>query len=71
LSGGQPPREGKKGFRCPYCDSEEPPEIRNKISTAGWILFVVLLIFCFSLCFISLFITEEVRYCHECGTPIG
>jgi GYF domain 2/LITAF-like zinc ribbon domain len=59
------------GFRCPFCQSTQPPLTRSKISTAGWVMFVVLLIACFPLCIIALFIKEDYRVCSSCGTKLG
>jgi len=59
------------GFRCPYCQSSAPPEIKRRISTAGWVVFVVLLIACFPLSIIGLFIKEDYRVCSSCGIKLG
>ena len=68
---GRPRRRRRGSFHCPYCDTDRAPIVRKKISTAGWVLFVVLLILCFPLCIIGLFITEDYRECSECGISIG
>ncbi len=65
------PRKKRPQFRCPFCGSEEVPVVERKISTAGWIVFVVLLLCCFPLCLIALFITEDQRRCYDCGMRIG
>jgi hypothetical protein len=57
-------------FECPYCGTRELPLARQKIATAGWIVFVVLLIFFFSLCFLGLFITEDYQCCYDCGATL-
>jgi hypothetical protein len=64
-------RESNVGFRCPFCHSNVPPEVKSKISTAGWVIFVVLLIACFPLCIIGLFIKEDYRVCRSCGIKLG
>jgi hypothetical protein len=65
------PRRGRRGrFRCPYCDSDEPPAHRSDISAAGWITFAVLLMVCWPLCFIGLFIKEEYDVCRDCGRKV-
>ena len=66
----QPSRPSVR-FRCPYCQSNLPPEVKRKISTAGWITFVLLLFFCFPLCFIGLFIKEDYRVCRSCRITLG
>ena len=58
-------------FKCPYCQSPAPPVQKQRISTAGWILFVVLLLLCFPLCWIGLFIKEDYRSCSFCGLSLG
>jgi hypothetical protein len=44
------------GFRCPFCKTKARPIIRKEISTAGWVMLVVLLICCFPLFWIGLLI---------------
>jgi hypothetical protein len=39
-------------FECPFCHTHRPPLVMKKISTAGWIVFVLMLILCFPLCFV-------------------
>jgi hypothetical protein len=58
-------------FKCPYCQSPAPPVQKQKISTAGWILFVVLLLLCFPLCWIGLLMKEDYRSCSFCGLGLG
>ncbi|HEV3258465.1 MAG TPA: LITAF-like zinc ribbon domain-containing protein [Gemmataceae bacterium] len=58
-------------FRCPFCGSRHPPTFRPVISTAGWVVFVVLLIFCLPLCVIGLFIKADQRVCSDCGIELG
>ncbi len=62
---------GGIGFRCPFCQSGLPPRVKSKISTAGWVVFVVLLIACFPLSIIGIFIKEDYRVCSSCGTKLG
>jgi hypothetical protein len=64
------PRQSK-GYECPYCHTDEYPIVKKQISTAGWVLFVVLLIACFPLCIIGLFITDTYRICGACGIRLG
>lgn len=58
-------------FRCPHCQSSAPPVIAKRIGAAGWVVFFALLIFCFPLCFIGLFIKEEYRMCSWCRGAIA
>jgi hypothetical protein len=58
-------------FRCPHCQSTAPPVVARRIGTAGWVVFFALLIFCFPLCFIGLFIKEEYRMCSWCRGAVA
>jgi hypothetical protein len=58
------------GFCCPFCQSNLAPKVKRKISTGGWVTFVALLIFCFPLCIIGLFIKDEYRVCRSCGIKL-
>lgn len=61
-------------FKCPFCQHEGPPMVSSKMSTAGWVLFVVLLLLCFPLCWLPFVMSgmkEEVRTCASCGTKLG
>lgn len=67
----RPPPSGQRRFRCPYCGSDAFPTTRSKISEAGWVVFVLLLVFCFPLFWIGLLIKESYRECTDCGMKIG
>lgn len=58
-------------FRCPHCQSQFPPRIERRISTAGWITFAVLLVVFFPLFWIGLLIKEDVYVCQGCNTRVG
>jgi DNA-directed RNA polymerase subunit RPC12/RpoP len=72
-----PPRRGSRrrrrlaGFECPYCCSTYPPAVRESISQTGWILFVVLLIVFFPVCFLGLLMKEKYEVCEDCGARLG
>jgi DNA-directed RNA polymerase subunit M/transcription elongation factor TFIIS len=55
------------GFRCPFCQSNLAPEVKRKISTAGWVTFCALLFLCFPLSIIGLFLKDQYRVCRSCG----
>ena len=57
-------------FRCPHCQSTAPPVVAKRIGTAGWVVFFALLIACFPLCFIGLFIKEDYAMCSWCRGAI-
>jgi lipopolysaccharide-induced tumor necrosis factor-alpha factor len=58
-------------FRCPMCADTSMPLEREKISTTGWVLFAVLLIFCLPLCVIGLLQKEKYRVCARCNHQLG
>ncbi|MSR53796.1 MAG: hypothetical protein EXS09_10970 [Gemmataceae bacterium] len=65
------PGRSEGGFRCHHCGTSDFPINRSKISTAGWIVFGVMLLFCFPLFFIGLLMKENYRECGRCGMRIG
>ena len=58
-------------YRCPRCGSHYLPIVERKISTAGWIVFAVLLIFTFIFFWIGLLMKEDVRICPVCRAKVG
>jgi hypothetical protein len=65
------PQLSAANFRCPFCGTDAPPEIARRISTAGWIVFAVMIIFCFPLFFIGLLIKEEYSQCSWCRASLS
>jgi hypothetical protein len=63
-------RPARRERRCPECGSREAPFVRQKVSSAGWAVFAVLLLFCFPLCWVGLLITEGQRECYDCGARL-
>ncbi len=55
-----------ENYRCPRCGSQHFPRYERKISTAGWIVFAVLLVMFFPLFWIGFLIKEDVRICPVC-----
>ena len=53
-------------FSCPYCNSPYPPLTLQRITTGGWVVFVILLLFCLPLCWLGLLIKEDYRVCSSC-----
>lgn len=66
-----PRRPARGRYQCPYCGSQEVPVTKQRISTAGWAVFIALLFFCFPLFWIGLLIKEDYLECYDCGTRIG
>lgn len=58
------------GYRCPRCASQLMPRIEKRISSAGWIVFTVLLITFFPLFWIGFLIKEDVRVCPVCNLKV-
>jgi lipopolysaccharide-induced tumor necrosis factor-alpha factor len=58
-------------FRCPACGSPAPGVWKKKISAAGWVLFAVLLLFCFPLCWIGLLLQEQYLECPACRARLA
>jgi len=61
-------------YTCPYCGNEGGPVVNKQMSTGGWVLFVVLIIFCLPLCWLPFILDgckEDVRTCASCNAKIG
>ena len=56
-----------RNFHCPRCSSQLYPRTTRQISTAGWIVFAVLLIAFFPLFWVGLLIKEDIRVCPICN----
>jgi DNA-directed RNA polymerase subunit RPC12/RpoP/ribosomal protein L40E len=57
-------------YRCPNCATQFLPRVERRVSTAGWIVFSVLLVFIFPLFWIGLLIKEDVHVCPSCSAKI-
>jgi hypothetical protein len=54
---------------CPICHSHEPPVLRSRVSTAGWL---VILLATGSICFmpaalLGFFMRDRFAECPDCG----
>ena len=67
----QQPRYPNRVFQCPRCMSQYLPRIERRISTAGWIVFAVLLVVFFPFFWIGLLIKEDVQVCQTCRTKVA
>lgn len=61
----------KLKMKCYHCGYKGVPEIHHKISTGGWVTFVVLLLVFFPLCWIGLLIKKDIYVCAGCGIEMG
>ncbi|NNE67091.1 MAG: hypothetical protein HKN33_11045 [Pyrinomonadaceae bacterium] len=59
------------GYRCPRCSSNAVPHQTRKISSAGWIVFAVLLVFFFPLFWIGFLMKEDVIVCPVCNFRVN
>lgn len=63
-------RPRRSGFRCPFCDTDALPWTTTRISTGGWVVFAILLVFFFPLFWVGLLIKEQNRVCRDCGVRL-
>lgn len=59
------------GYRCPRCNAAYLPIVEKKISSEGMLIFILLLFFCFPLCWIGLLMKQESRVCPVCHANLG
>ena len=52
---------------CPRCGGQHYPRLEKKISTAGWVVFAVLLVTFFPLFWIGFLIKENQSFCPVCN----
>ena len=67
----QQPRPLAQGYHCPRCGTSNLPVVERKISTAGWVVFTVLLIFTWIFFWIGLLMKEDVRVCPVCRARVS
>lgn len=56
---------------CPFCHRPGQLVFVSKVSTAGWITFILLLLFCFPLCFLGLLMKDSRSLCPNCHVQIN
>lgn len=61
----------KDNFLCPHCNTYVSLETRSKVSDAGWIVFVLLLIFFWPLFWVGLLMKEKYMVCSKCNKRIN
>ena len=65
------PQFVENGFSCPRCANRQMPRYSRKVSTAGWIVFAVLMVVFFPLFWIGLLLKEDVAYCSVCNLRLN
>jgi hypothetical protein len=63
----QTPRPLMNTYHCTRCGSNHPPVMQRQISTAGWIVFAIILVTFFPLFWIGLLIKDNVMICPVCN----
>jgi hypothetical protein len=58
-------------YRCPRCGTTYLPVMEKRVSTAGWIVFSVLLVFTLIFFWIGLLMKEDVAVCPVCRTRLN
>jgi len=59
------------GYRCPRCQTNILPVVTKKVSTPGWVIFSILLVFTLIFFWIGLLFQEEVRTCPVCNLRVS
>jgi RNA polymerase subunit RPABC4/transcription elongation factor Spt4 len=67
----QQPQPLAHGYHCPRCGTTALPVIERRVSTAGWVVFTVLLIFTWIFFWIGLLMKEDVRVCPVCRARVS
>ena len=58
-------------YRCPRCNSQHAPVLDSRISASGWIIFALLLVFCFPFFWIGLLMKEDYAVCPTCRCQLS
>ncbi len=59
------------GYRCPRCGATYLPVVEKKVSSEGWVTFILLLFMCLPRCWIGLLMKQELRVCPVCHANLG
>ena len=65
------PRFMGANYRCPNCGTTTLPITERRISTAGWIVFSLLLVFTIIFFWIGLLMKQEVSICPVCRAALS
>jgi hypothetical protein len=58
-------------YRCPYCGTNSPPLIISNISSGGWVVFALMLVFCFPLFWIGLLMKDHHQISAQCRVRLN
>ena len=61
----------QSGWRCPFCQSNQGAYFISKISTQGWVVVLILLLFCLPLFWIGFTMKEQTYHCRSCRMKLG
>jgi len=65
------PQHLTQNYRCPNCGTNAYPVTERRISTAGWVVFSLLLVFTFVFFWIGLLMKENVSVCPVCRAKLA
>ncbi len=58
-------------YKCPYCGTNRPPYANSQISSGGWVVFALMLLFCFPLFWIGLLMKDTHQTCSQCHVRLN
>lgn len=58
-------------YRCPRCETTHPPQIVKRLTTEGWIILILGIIFFGVFGLLALFFIKERRVCTICGATVS
>lgn len=58
-------------YKCPYCGTNQRPVNVQNISTGGWVVFALFLLFCLPLFWIGLLMKETHQVCAQCRVRLN
>ncbi len=68
---GQQSNLATRDYRCPRCQTNLLPVVSKKVSTPGWVIFSILLVFTLVFFWIGLLFREEVHTCPVCNLRVN
>jgi len=61
-----------QGWTCQMCGWHGAPALVHKVSGGGWVVFVLLLLFCFIFAWVPLVTMKDTKQkCRQCGAVFG